>query len=555
MNPKNSNMGLWNTAGSALIVNARVYAPAHPFATAVLVQNGVITWVGDDSGAHTHRELANTIIDARGGFLAPGFVDSHVHSTHTGLLHSGLNLTACTSASHVLSLIAQACKGQSTVRVLGHGWDETRWDTTQLPGLAEIDEVAGGCEVYVSRIDVHSALVSSALLAQCPDLQGVRGWSPGSALVDREAHAIVRETTTASMNSTERAHAQRAYRSLASRQGIVAIHEMAGPAISSAADALSLREISVSEPGPVLFTYWGQTAHSGGWEVGEQISAIGLAGDLFIDGALGSRTAALHQPYADCPTTSGAAYLDAEEIAAHLIACTQLGIPGGFHVIGDAACAAALAGISVAVRELGVEQVRTARHRLEHAEMLSDDSFASLAHAGVTLGMQPLFDAYWGNPGGMYQTRLGTERAHSMNRWGSAHAAGVPLTFSSDSPVTETSPWAAIRAAMLHHNAHERLSGRAAFAAHTRGGWRVVGEMAAGVIDAGAPAHLALWQASEFGNQHPDNRVAAWSTDPRSGVPPLPSLDADAELPRCLGTWVHGTQTYSDGTVSEAVGV
>lgn len=543
-----------NTAEPTLIVNARVYSPAHPFATAVLIQDGNITWVGDDSGAQTHKELAAKIIDAQGSFLAPGFVDSHVHSTHTGLLHSGLNLTGCGSASELLESVARACASTSGNRVLGHGWDETRWGSAELPTLAQIDAAAGDCEVYISRIDVHSALVSSALLARCPEIKGIRGWSPGSALVDKEAHAVARETTTASMSSAERAAAQRAHRALASRNGIVSIHEMAGPAISSQADALSLREISNSEPGPVLFTYWGQTAQSGGLDIGQQIGAIGLAGDLFIDGAIGSRTAALHLPYADCQETSGATYLEAEEIAAHLIACTERGIPGGFHVIGDAACDAAIAGISATVRELGVDRVRNARHRLEHAEMLSEESFTALAATGITLGMQPLFDAYWGHPGGMYETRLGPERAHAMNRWGSAHAAGVQLTFSSDSPVTETSPWAAIRAAMLHNNVNERLSARAAFAAHTRGGWRVVGELAAGVIDVGAPAHLALWRATEFGVQHPDERLAAWSTDPRSGVPPLPSLDAGSELPQCVATWVSGTQTYSDGTIEEALG-
>ncbi|MFM1917734.1 MAG: hypothetical protein RJB01_1249 [Actinomycetota bacterium] len=535
-------------------MNARVYSPAHPFATAVLIQNGTIAWVGDDSGAETHRELASRVIDAGGGFLCPGFVDSHVHATHTGLLHSGLNLTECTSARELLESIARACKDHPSRRILGHGWDETRWDSPELPRLSEIDEAAAGCEVYVSRIDVHSALVSSALLSRCSNLKGVRGWSPNSALVDREAHAIVREVTTSSIDPVERAAAQRAYRSLASRQGIVSIHEMAGPAISSEADALALREISTAEPGPLLYTYWGQTAHSGGLDVAQEIGAIGLAGDLFIDGAIGSRTAALHQPYSDCVETTGATYLGVDEITAHLITCTELGIPGGFHVIGDAACEAAVTGISAAVQMLGVERVRNARHRLEHAELLTKGSFTLLAEAGVALGMQPLFDRYWGNPGGMYETRLGQERAHSMNRWGSAHSAGVPLTFSSDSPVTETSPWAAMRAAMWHHNEQERLSARASFAAHTRGGWRVVGDFTAGVIDVGAPAHLALWDAPEFSVQHPDQRVAAWSTDPRSGVPPLPSLEIDGELPRCISTWVLGAQTYSDGTVTEAVG-
>ncbi len=228
-------------------------------------------------------------------------------------------------------------------------------------------------------------------------------------------------------------------------------------------------------------------------------------------------------------------------------AATRAGMQAGFHVIGDAASEAVVAGLRTAAELVGLPAMRAAMHRLEHAELLTDDHVRALAELGVTASMQPMFDGLWGGPGGMYEQRLGVTRAAGMNRFADLVSAGVLVAFGSDAPVTELGPWAAVRAAVHPTNPGQALSTRAAFGAHTRSGWRAVGQPDTGTLAPGAPAHLAVWAVDDIVVQAPDERVAAWSTDPRSGTPGLPPLGPDLPLPRCLRTVVHGRTVFDSG--------
>lgn len=525
------------TPSRTLIVNAIVHSPRDPFATALLIDDGVISWVGDDSGARVHYDIADVVVDLHGHFLAPGFVDSHVHATSTGLMLTGVDLTGVSSAQELLAAVEAKAKATGGGFVYGHGWDQTSWRDTQLPTRSELDRATWGSEVYLSRIDVHSALVSSALVARVADARTLDGFDAHGP-VTRAAHNALREAALVRVRPPDRRAAHAAALQAAAQHGIVALHEMSGPAIGGADDLRDLLATADEHDGPYVFGYWGQTAADGGLEAARDLGAIGVGGDLFVDGSLGSHTASLAHPYADEPHTHGAQYLSRDQIRDHVRAATLAGVPAGFHAIGDAACADVAAGIAAVAHELGDARVRSAHHRIEHAEMLREEDIAALAHHGVTFSMQPIFDAYWGVPGGMYELRLGTERSCRMNRLASVAAAGGLLTINSDSPVTPMKPWSIIRAATEHHEDSERLSARAAFNAATRGGWRAIGETGVGVIEVGAPAHLAVWQAAELEVRVPDSAVSNWSTDPRAATPGLPRLDAGD--PQCVATMVDG---------------
>jgi predicted amidohydrolase YtcJ len=162
----------------------------------------------------------------------------------------------------------------------------------------------------------------------------------------------------------------------------------------------------------------------------------------------------------------------------------------------------------------------------------------------VVASVQPAFDARWGGPDGMYVQRLGAERARGMNPYAALAAAGVPLALGSDAPVTPLDPWGGVRAAVLHRTPGSGLSARAAFSAHTRGGWRAARVDGSGDLAPGAPATFAVWDLSgELVVQVPDERVAGWSTDPRAGVAGLPDLGGPDPL--CRTTVVRG-QTVHD---------
>jgi len=425
------------------------------------------------------------------------------------------------------------------------------WSDPRVPSRSQIDQVARGKHVYLSRIDVHSALVSTSLVERCPGVDGVAGFSTEGA-ISQSAHHLIREFAFEQISTLDRRDAQRATLSLAASKGVVALHEMGGPTIGGAEDLRSLLALAADEPGPTIEGYWGQLASQGGIEQARELGARGVGGDLFVDGSLGSHTAALHEPYCDAADTRGVLYLSEGDIADHLVEATRAGFQAGFHVIGDAACAAVAAGFRRAATIVGEQMLRARRHRLEHAEMLSDADIATVIDLGACVSMQPIFDELWGVPDGMYIQRLGHERAGSMNRFATIVAAGGHLVVNSDSPVTPIDPWSIVRAASNHTVPDERMTARAAFAAATRGGWRATGDSRAGVISVGAPAHLAAWRVAERDVHVPDTRVAGWSTDPRSGTPGLPVLTDN--LPECLATWVDGQVVFGHDIVGSDSG-
>ncbi|HEY2698097.1 MAG TPA: amidohydrolase [Pseudonocardiaceae bacterium] len=529
---------------TTLLLGGRIYAPSAPEATAMAVTDGVITWIGlDEPGRAIHPDAA--IVDLDGHFVTPAFVDAHVHATASGLLLDGLDLRGCGSLADCLDLVADQVGAQPGRLVWGHGWDETNWPERRPPTRDELDAVCGAAPVYLSRIDVHSALISSALVDLAPNAATKPGWSDQGPLT-RDAHHDVRAAALAGLDPTQRRATQLGFLRHAAAKGVAAVHECAGPNISGRADLAELLELAAAEDTVDVVGYWGELGEPG---LAAQLGAAGLAGDLFVDGAFGSRTAALTSPYTDDPDNLGASYLSAEQVAAHLVACSEAGIQAGFHAIGDAAVSAIVDGFAQAEKTVGLTKLAARGHRIEHLEMVSAEQAQQLASWGVIASVQPLFDATWGGEHGMYAQRLGTKRAATLNPFAALASAGVTLAFGSDTPVTNVEPWETVRAAVAHQTDGFGISARAAFTAHTRGGWRAAGvrDGLTGTLAPGAPATYAIWRVGELAGPAADVRVQRWSTDPRSGVPPLPSLRAEDELPVCLRTVKRGTVIYQHG--------
>jgi predicted amidohydrolase YtcJ len=139
-----------------------------------------------------------------------------------------------------------------------------------------------------------------------------------------------------------------------------------------------------------------------------------------------------------------------------------------------------------------------------------------------------VFDALWGGADGLYAERFGPDRGAALNPFAAMKNVGVPLAFGSDAPVTPLGPWAAVRAAAHHRTPGQSITARAAFAAHTRGGWRALGRDDEGVLAPGAPATFAVWSCGD--------------------ARPLPDVSPDAPLPTCLRTVVRGRTVHDAET-------
>jgi len=528
---------------TTLLVNGRVHSPTHPDATAMAVRGDVVVWLGSDDVGRSQFPGAD-VEDLDGGFVAPGFVDSHVHVSATGLMLSGLDLRPAVSRSQCIQMIADYAATHPGLPVWGHGWDESSWPENSPPSTGDLDAVLGDRPAYLARVDVHSALASTGLRRLVPELPVAAGYSAERPLAGDAHHlarAVARDLLTAEQLAEARAAALRA----TAAAGIVAAHECAGPEIGGLDDWLQLR---THGHGVEVIGYWGEavTTAAQARALVDETGARGLAGDLFVDGALGSRTAWLHEPYTDAPDRIGTCYLDPEAIEAHVRACTEAEVTAGFHVIGDAAVSAAVAAFERVVADLGVAAVARCGHRLEHLEMVTAEQAAKLGQWGVIASVQPNFDALWGGADGMYARRLGAERGSQLNPLALLASQGVPLALGSDTPVTDLDPWGSVRAAANHRTPGSAVSARAAFAAATRGGWRAAGvrDVTAGTLVPGAPASYAVWDAGVLDVYAPDDAVQRWSTDPRSRVPALPRLGPTDALPRCRRTVHRGAVIY-----------
>jgi predicted amidohydrolase YtcJ len=492
---------------TTLLRNGRVHGSA---ATALVVDGTAIAWIGGSDAPS-----ADHTTDLEGAWLAPAFVDAHVHTTATGLALTGLDLTDCPSLAVALQRVADHSRRLRGGVVLGTGWDETGWPEQRPPTAAELDRASHGGVVYLARTDVHSAVASSALLAASPDVRGLDGFM-GEGLVRQDAHHAVRRTALESVTAAQRREAQHHALERMARLGIASVHECGGPDISGEADFTAL--LALDHPVERI-GYWGELDAV---DKARELGARGAAGDLFVDGALGSHTACLEQPYLD--GGQGHRYLDVAQITRHVRACTEAGVQAGFHAIGDAAMASVTEAFAAVAEELGLDSVRAARHRVEHAEMVSPEQIAVLARCGVVASVQPAFDDQWGGPDGMYVGRLGLERAQRMNPFGAMAFAGLALAFGSDSPVTAPDPWRGVRAAVRHRTAGSGVSPATAFAAHTAGG-RHAARQEPGALRVGGPATLAAWDGAVLDEQ---------------GIPEL-----DGALPTCRLTLVEGRQAFA----------
>jgi len=520
---------------STLIVAQNIYAPGIPDAQALLINDGVIAWIGDRQTAEQFRSDAQSFVDLGDAFVAPGFVDAHVHLSATGLNLLGFNASAAGSFRDLAELVNKSVGIQSGQYIYLQGWDDSSWPDDLSDFVATLSTQARNRTLYLARIDGHSALVNGPWIASgTPELVsgGVREniWSD---LTKSTSDELVTDCVRAALKH-------------AASNGVVAVHENGGATVSSEQDFAVVQSFAKAADVPDIYPYWADLDT----ETVQNLRAFGAAGDLSVDGSIGSRSAKLSESYSDADNHYGLAYLDVDQIAGHIITTTNMGIQGGFHAIGDEACARVHAGFELAITQVTAAQLRSCRHRIEHLTMPSPESLRLYADLGVVASVQPSFDATWGAAGGMYENRLGRQRLQKAHPFSDMIKAGMVLAFGSDSPVTQIRPWSWVRAANQHNQVEQRISLRSAFNAATRGGQRAAKNDESGIIAIGAPADLAIWQVPSFAQTLESHEGSAWSTDPRSGTHALPDL-ADGE-PSCLATLKNGQTIFdSEGLFSD----
>src|SRR6478735_9941394 len=293
---------------TTLYRSGRVRTPDRPDATAFVVVDGRIGWVGDEQGALGHAEVVDAVVDLEGALVLPAFVDAHAHLSHTGMGLRGVDLARTTSVTQALRAIEDAGRRRGGRPVFALNWQEHDWAEDRALTAAELDRASFGGVVYASRIDGHSAVVSSAL-AMISGADRLDGWL-GGGLVARDAKNAARAAFDAARSAGQRRDDIEDALKAAAAQGIATVHECGGPLLTSAGDFDDVLELGRRPDLPRTIGYWAEAVTDP-----EQARALltlhgaaGLGGDLNIDGSIGSHTARLRESYTDDPGSHGTAY-------------------------------------------------------------------------------------------------------------------------------------------------------------------------------------------------------------------------------------------------------
>lgn len=463
-----------------------------PARRALLLAGDRIAWVGPSARAAPPHDRQ---LDLGSTWICPSFVDAHIHGTATGLSLTGLDLSGSASLAECLDRLRHHVKESPDDTVIGFSWEQDPWPEQRAPTAADIAEAAPDRVVLLSRVDGHSCVVDPGTLSRLPldALPGVDRDARGvpTGLLAERANEAARRRVFGRLPDRQLEAARRAACRRAVALGIGSLHEMGHPGLSGLSDA---RAWSTGDWPLEVHVWWAQLD-----AVAQE--ALRPGGDLFLDGSIGSHTAAVFDGYAD-GGGAGCLFHDDAAVATFFSQATRAGRGAGVHAIGDRAVDQAVRALEAAARVCGVEAVRGCRHRVEHVEMVSPDLVGRLAELGVVASVQPAFDARWGGQEGLYARRFGRATARDTNPLAWFTAAGVPLAFGSDSTVTPMDPWAAVWAAEHHRGGHG-LPRQQALAAHTLGGRYAAGQDDVGALRAGARADFAVWADDPLGLDDP----------------------------------------------------
>lgn len=438
---------------------------------------------------------ADRVVELPEATIVPGFIDTHVHLTETGLSLSDADVASARSAGELLSVArARAADGEEGPVFL-LGYDESRWRPARVPSVDELD-AASRRPLVVRRVDGHAAIANRAALdgADVLDLPGVEldaSGEPTGRLTSR-ANEAIGSWAMAALSDHERQALQLQAAGLAASRGVTAVHEMSMPHWNGERDL----EVFLGQRGRLPVDAMPIVAST---SLADAIDRgfVAIGGDLPIDGSIGAHTAWLADPYRS--GSSGVGYVPDDELAEFFHGGHAAGLQVGVHAIGDRAIEQVLTVWERVYQMLDSRErrhFRARRHRVEHFEMASPAHVERAAMLGLAVSVQPAFDATWGGPGGLYEQALGTDRALTMNPFRTMVERGVEVGVGSDAPITPLDPSLAIDALEHHHDPGQRLSRAEAVRLHTIGSARVGHqEEKKGAIAPGMHADLVAFDA------------------------------------------------------------
>jgi len=447
-----------------ILYNARIHTvdENRPTGEAMAVRDGMVLFVGSRRGAEALAGERTERVDLQGATVIPGMVDAHVHLMGLGAALRNIDLVGTRSYDEVIQLVV--ARAQSTPKgewIQGRGWDQNDWGDTRFPTHEALSRAVPDHPVYLTRVDGHAALVNAkamelaGLTAATEDPSGGRilrevGGAATGVLIDRAQGLVARAIPEPSVH--EQRQALLAAIAEANRWGLTGIHDAGVGAESidlyesvAREGAYTIRNyVMIASDDATLQRYFGRGPQTALYDGRLWIRAIKIS----ADGALGSRGAALIEPYSDDPGNTGLLITPFARIEEVAVRALRQGFQVNVHAIGDRANRVTLDAFAAALQE-----VPTADHRfrVEHAQIIHFQDLPRFAQLDVIPSMQgshQTSDMYWAID------RLGWTRVQGAYAWRSLLNTGVVIPNGSDFPVESPNPLISFKAFVTRQDAN-----------------------------------------------------------------------------------------------------
>ncbi len=414
------------------------------FSVLVFDDDGKVVAVGDNELLAAHPDA--TLRDGQSKTVLPGLIDAHGHVLGLGVLKANLDLTGTPSVEHAVAAIAAYAAAKPDARwILGRGWNQVLWPVQEFPLASQIDAVVSDRPVYLRRIDGHAAWANSAAL----QLAGIDDNTPdpvgGKIVRDANGHAtgvlidLAMDIVDARVPETDKDEMQDAIQSAVRAllaEGITSVHD-AGIDLMNAEVYLSMADNGLLEMRIYAMTGGaGQVLDA----IGKPIRAYGndhldiASVKLYSDGALGSRGAAMIEPYSDDVENRGLPFWTQQELDDQVAKANAMGFQVGIHAIGDLGNRMALNSFDKAQGG----KPSPLRNRIEHSQIIALDDIPRFAELGVIASMQATHATSDKN---MAEDRVGPDRILGGYAWRRLLASGAVLANGSDFPVELSNPF------------------------------------------------------------------------------------------------------------------
>lgn len=488
------------TKADAVFLHGNIYtgvATASSFHTikraeALAIRGDRILAVGENDAILKLKGPNTEVINLDGHFVMPGFNDAHLHLAEAGFQRLTVNLVGCKSLEdfreRIRARVATAAPGEW---ITGGGWDQTLWPVKALPSRWDIDEVTTDYPVFLQRVDGHIAVANTRALQLASITLASK--DPAGGQIDRDSTGaptgILRETAREAVEAVipkpthdQRRQAIEAALQDVARSGVTSIQDY-----STWDDFLIYEELEhegkltarISEWLPFDQPLETLKAHRDAHPQSDNMLHTGMLKG-FMDGSLGSHTAALLLPYSDDPKNSGLPQYDQAKLNAMAKERIEAGFQMGFHAIGDKAVQMALDAFAESEKDAREKNIKAAdggadyRLRVEHAQVTNPLQVAKFKELRVIASMQPnhlLTDMRWA------EARLGLRRAAESYAWAEFLHKGVTLALGTDYPVEPVTPFRGLYAAVTRKSENgkqsyfpeQKLTMEQAIAAYTTG--------------------------------------------------------------------------------------